>query len=62
LTILIVTFVGSLIIFVLSFDDDDDGKQSIAITSNSYFSSIKGFLIDIEPFESIENGTLGVVI
>jgi len=60
LTILIITFVGSLIIFVLSFDDD--GKQSIAITSNSYFSSIKGFLIDIEPFESIENGTLGVVI
>jgi hypothetical protein len=41
---------------------DVDGKQSIATMSNSYLLSINGFVIDIEPFESIENGILGVVI
>jgi hypothetical protein len=41
---------------------DVDGKQSIATMSNSYSLSINGFVIDIEPFESIENGILGVVI
>jgi hypothetical protein len=60
LTIVIVTFAGSLIIFLLI--SDVDGKQSIATMSNSYLLSINGFVIDIEPFESIENGILGVVI
>jgi hypothetical protein len=60
LIILTVTFAGSLIIFVLLFDVN--GKQSIAITSNSYLSFIKGFVIDIKPLESIENGIFGVVI
>jgi hypothetical protein len=54
LTIVIVTLAGSLIIF--------GEKQSIAITSNSYLFSVNDLVIDIEPFESIENGTFGVVI
>ncbi len=53
-----VTRAGWLIFFVVSFD----GKQSIAITSKSYWLLFNVCVIDITPSEFIVNGTFGVII